>query len=84
MVVCIVGIVEFVFWVIDYGVVAPYRKGRFQERILRVVTIEKVVSGACRDDFGLFWAECDVGKAPKCETLVDCVIGGDFKAKTLI
>ena len=46
----IVGIVEVVPRVIDYGVVALYRKGRFKKGFLGVVTIEKAVSGACGDD----------------------------------
>jgi hypothetical protein len=64
-------------------VVTFYREGRFQKRFLGVVTIEKAVSGARGDDLRTSRPECDVGKAPKCETLVDGVIGSDFKIKIL-
>ena len=50
MVVRIVGIVEVIPRVIDYGVVALYRKGRFKKGFLGVITIEKPVGGACGDD----------------------------------
>jgi len=78
VVIRIVGIVQVVPWVIDYGVVALDRQGRFRERFLGVVTIKKAVGGACSDDLRTSRPECDVGKAPKCETLVNGVVGGYF------
>ena len=83
MVVGIVGIVEFVRRVVDHGVVTVYREGRFQKGFLGVVTIKKAMSDACSDDFRTSRTKCDVGKAPKSETLVDGVIGGYLKAKIL-
>ena len=78
MVVRIVGIIQVVPRVIDYGVVALDRKGRYRERLLGAITIKKAVGGACGDDLRTSRSECDVGKAPKCETLVDGVIDGYF------
>jgi hypothetical protein len=65
-------------------VVTVYREGRFQKGFLGAITIEKAVSGTCGDDLRTIRTERDVGKAPKCETLVDGVIGRYFKAKTLL
>ena len=78
VVVRIVGIVEFVCRVVDDGVVALYRYGRYRERFLGAITIEKAVSGARSDDLRTSRSECDVGKAPKFDLLVDRVIGGNF------
>jgi len=64
-------------------VVTVYREGRFKKGFLGAVTIKKAMSGACSDDLRTIRTKCDVGKAPKCETLVDGVIGGYLKAKTL-
>jgi hypothetical protein len=78
MMIRIVGIIQVVPRVIDYGVVALYRKGRYRERLLGAITIKKAVGGACSDDLRTSRSKCNMGKAPKCETLVDGVVGGNF------
>jgi len=78
VVVRIVGIVEFVCRVVDYGVVALDRQGRFPKRFLGVFTIKKAMGGACSDDLRTSRSKCNMGKAPKLDLLVDGVIGGNF------
>ena len=74
----IVGIVEFVCRVIDHGVVALDRQGRFQKRFIKVFTIKKAMGGACSDDLRTSRPKCNMGKAPKLDLLVDGVVGGNF------
>jgi len=78
VVVRIVGIVQLVPRVIECGVVALDREGRFPKRFLGVFTIKKAMGGACSDDLRTSRSKCNMGKAPKLDLLVDGVIGGNF------